>query len=99
MLCHILLFLLNHTRQGNYHAVKTPMIKYPYLPLLEQIRSIIKTPGVKVLLDEWHTKPCNSEEYTDIFDRRMYYLKLRALDSSLFFSNHSYKNYEPDNKL
>ena len=47
MLCHIALFLPDQMRQGNYHTVKTPVIKYPYLPLSEQIISILKTPGIE----------------------------------------------------
>ena len=97
--CHIPLFLPDHTRQGNCHAVKTPVIKYLYLPLLEQIVSILKTPGVEALLDEWRTKPCNLGEYGDIFDGRMCQLKLRAPDSSLFFSNRPHKSHGPDNEL
>ena len=99
MLCHIPLFLPDYTRQGNHHMVKTPMTKYPYLPLSEQIVSILKTPGVEALLDEWHTKPRNSGEYGDIFDGRMCHLKLRALDNSLFFSNHPHKSHGPNNEL
>ena len=98
-LCRIPLFLPNHTRQGNRRVVKTPVIKYPYLPLSEQIKSVLKTPGVEALLDEWRTKPRNSGEYTDIFDGRMCRLKLRAPDGSLFFSNHPHENHGPDNEL
>ena len=99
ILCHIPLFLLDHTRQGNHHTVKTSVIKYPYLPLLEQIVSILKIPGVEALLNEWRTKPHNSGVYGDIFNGRMCRLKLRALDNSLFFSNSLHKNHGPNNKL
>ena len=97
--CHIPLFLPDHTRQGNRRAVKTPVIKYPYLPLSEQIVSILKTPGIEALLDEWRTKPRNSGSYGDIFDGSMCRLKLRAPDGSVFFSNHPHESHGPDNEL
>jgi hypothetical protein len=97
--CHIPLFLPEHTRQGNLRPVKVPVIKYPYLPLSDQIVSILKTPGVEALLDEWRTKPRKLGEYADIFDGRMCRLKLRAPDGSLFFSNRSHENNGPDNEL
>ena len=99
ILCHIPLFLPDQTRQGNHRAVKTPVIKYPYLPLSEQIVSILKTPGVEALLDEWRNKPRKSGEYGDIFDGRMCRLKLRAPDGSLFFSNRPYESLGPNNEL
>jgi hypothetical protein len=64
--CRTPLFLPDHTRQGNHRAVMTPLIKYPYLPLSEQITSILKTPGVEALLDNWRSKPRKSGEYSDI---------------------------------
>jgi hypothetical protein len=97
--CHIPLFLPDHTRQGNHHAVKIPLIKYPYLPLSEQITSILKTPGVEALLDDWRSKPRNSGEYGDIFDGRMCRLKLRAPDGSLFFSNCPHESHGPNDEL
>ena len=61
--------------------------------------SILKISGVEALLDEWHTKPCNSGVYSDIFDGRMCRLKLRAPNHSLFFSNSPHENHGPDNEL
>ena len=78
-------FLPEHMRQGNLCAVKVPVIKYPYLSLSDQIISILKSSEVKALLDEWRTKPCKLREYANIFNDRMCYLKLKALDDSLFF--------------
>jgi hypothetical protein len=98
-LCRIPLFLPDHTRQGNHRTVKTPVIKYPYLPLSEQIVSILKSPGVEALLDEWRTKSRNSGEYGDIFDGRMCRFKLRAPDNSLFFSNHPHESHGPNDEL
>jgi len=98
-LCHIPLFLPDHTRQGNHRAVKTPVIKYPYLPLSEQIVSILKNPGVEVLLDEWRTKPRDAGVYGDIFDGRMCRFKLRAPDDTLFFSNLPHESHGPNNEL
>lgn len=97
--CDIPLFLSEHTRQGNHRAIKTPVIKYPYLPLSDQLMSILKTPGLEVLLDDWRTKPRKSGEYGDIFDGKMCRLKLRAPDGSLFFSNHPHEKKGPGNEL
>ncbi len=85
--CHIPLFLPDHTRQGNCCTIKTPVIKYSYLPLTDQIAAILKVPGVESLLDDWQIKPRNPGEYGDIFDGRMCREKLKAPDGTLFFSN------------
>ena len=97
--CCTTLFLPHQTRQGNHHTIRTSVIKYPYLPLLHQIVTILKSLGVEALLDNWHSKPHNSGEYSDIFDSRMCCLKLRALDSSLFFTNCPHERRGPNNKL
>ena len=99
VLCHIPLFLPDQTRQGNHRAIRTPVIKYPYLPLSDQIVSVLKSPGVEALLDEWRTRPRKSGEYGDIFDGRMCRLKLKAPNGSLFFSNRPHKRNGPDNEL
>ena len=69
--CHISLFLPDHMRQGNHCGVKMSIIRYLYLPLSNQIRSLLKVPGVEVLLDDWHIRPHKLGEYSDIFDGRM----------------------------
>lgn len=97
--CHIPLFLPDHMRQSNHHAIRTPVVKYPYLPLSDQIVSILKNPRVEALLDKWRTKTGNLGEYNNIFDGRMCRLKLRALNKSLFFSNRPYKRNGPNNEL
>ncbi len=43
--CQVSLFLPEYTRQGNC-AIKSPVIKYLYRPLTNQIMSILKNPGV-----------------------------------------------------
>ena len=40
--------------------------------------SVLKIPGIKALLDNWHTKPCKSGEYKDIFDGNMCCIHLKA---------------------
>jgi hypothetical protein len=67
--------------------MKSPITKYPYLPLSDQIRSILKVPSVEALLDEWRKKPRASGEYEDIFDGSMCRDKLKGPDGKLFFSN------------
>jgi hypothetical protein len=97
--CQVALFLPEHTRRGHHRTIKTPVIKYPYLPLSEQIVSILKNPGVESLLDDWRTKPRKAGEYSDIFDGRMCRLKLRAPDGSLFFSNRPHERNGPNDEL
>src|SRR5229473_586390 len=97
--CHIPLFLLDHMRQGNRCTIKTPVIKYSYLPLMDQIAAILKVPGMESLLDDWRIKPRNPGEYGNIFDGRMCWEKLKAPDGTLFFSNCPHEQNGPDNKL
>jgi hypothetical protein len=74
-------------------------VKYPYLPLSEQIASILRVPGVEALLDEWRKKPRKTGEYIDIFDGSICRTKLQAPDGSLFFSNLPHENHGPDGEL
>jgi hypothetical protein len=97
--CQTPLFLPDHTRQGNQRTFKTPVIKYPYLPLSDQIISTLKIPGVETLLDDWRAKPRIAGEYSDIFDGNMCRLKLRAPDGSLFFSNRPHERRGPNGEL
>ncbi|KIN94203.1 hypothetical protein M404DRAFT_35270 [Pisolithus tinctorius Marx 270] len=73
--------------QGNTRALKTPVIKYPYLPLSEQIASILKIPGIEATLEQWRAKPRMSGTYMDIFDGDFCCTKLKGPDGKLFFSN------------
>jgi hypothetical protein len=85
--CNEDLFLPDETRRGNQRATRTPIIKCPYLPLSDQIRSILRVPGIEALLDEWRKKPRTPGKYADIFDGRMCRDKLKGADSKPFFSN------------
>ncbi|KAG1830975.1 hypothetical protein DFJ58DRAFT_736787 [Suillus subalutaceus] len=75
--CGIDLFLPDQTKRGNLRTTRSPIIKYPYLPLSEQLRSLFKIPGLEALLDAWRTKPRSPGEYTDIFDGDMCRKKLQ----------------------
>ena len=97
--CNTPLFLSDHTRQGNQRAFKNPIIKYPYLPLSDQIRSVLKIPGIEALLDDWRAKPRVPGEYGDIFDGDMCRLKLRSPDGTLFFSNRPHERRGPNDEL
>jgi len=97
--CKIPLFLPDHTKRGISCITKTPEIKYSYLSLSQQLISILKTPGIKALLDNWWTKPQLSGEYGDIFDGNMCHLQLKAHNSSLFFINLSHKRHGPNGEL
>ncbi|KAL4067321.1 hypothetical protein V8B97DRAFT_2025151 [Scleroderma yunnanense] len=97
---HTLLVCLTYqTLHGNACAAKTLVIKYPYLPLSEQITSILKIPGMEVTLDGWQEKPCKPGTYTDIFDGEISCMKLRGPDGKLFFLNNMNEWHSPDGKL
>ncbi|KAG1804315.1 uncharacterized protein BJ212DRAFT_1304335 [Suillus subaureus] len=72
---------------GNDHSTKTPIVKYPYLSLSKQIKSMLKIPGLKAILDDWHSKPQSVGTYTDIFNADMCCKKLKDPNRHLFFSN------------
>ncbi|KAG1735327.1 uncharacterized protein EDB91DRAFT_562970 [Suillus paluster] len=57
MTCNIPLFLPDTTKRGFLRAKKIPYVKYPYLPLSVQIRSILTIPGVEATLNGWRSKP------------------------------------------
>ena len=97
--CNVPLFLSDHTKRGNQHAKKVPVIKYPYLLLSDQIESILKVPGVEALLDEWCIKPRRLGEYTNIFNGDMCHNILKAPDGSLFFSNLPHERAGPKGEL
>jgi hypothetical protein len=97
--CKTPLFLSDQMKRGNSRAIKTPKIKYPYLPLSDQITSLLKIPGVEAVLDQWRTKPRNPGEYSNIFDGDICCLKLRAPDGTLFFSNQPHERNGPGGEL
>lgn len=97
--CNIPLFLPSTTRRGNDRATQSPLIKYPYLPLSEQIKSILKIPGLEAVLDGWRSKPREIGMYTDIFDGDMCRKKLKGPDGRLFFSNDPGEKNGPNGEL
>lgn len=97
--CDADLFLPGQTQRGNARVLKTPIVKYPYLPLSEQIASILKIPGIKATLDEWRVKPCTPGTYVDIFDGDICRSKLKGPDGKLFFSNKVDERHGPNGEL
>jgi hypothetical protein len=97
--CNVPLFLSDHTKRGNLRGMKTPEIKYPYLSLSHQLISVLKIPGIEVLLDNWRTKQRVSGDYGDIFDGDMCRLHLKAPDGSVFFSNLPHESKGPNGEL
>ena len=97
--CKVPLFLPSHTNRGNLRNMKTPLIKYPYLPLSQQLVSLLKIPGIEALLDNWRNKQRTSGEYRDIFDGDICRKRLRAPDGSLFFSNLPHEGHGPSGEL
>ncbi|KAL4073275.1 hypothetical protein V8B97DRAFT_2023066 [Scleroderma yunnanense] len=84
--CKIPLFLPDQTKHGLLHSKKIPCVKYPYLPLSDQIQSILTIPGVE-------------DHYSDIFDGDICQTKLKALDGSLFFANGPQDSHGPNGEL
>lgn len=97
--CKIPLFKSDLTTRGNTRTVKTPVIKYPYLPLSTQLRSVLKIPGLEAILDQWRTKDRMEGVYTDIFDGDICRRHLKAPDGRLFFSNLSHEKNGPNGEL
>ena len=97
--CKTLLFLSDQTKRGNLRTIKTLRIKYPYLPLSDQIAALLKIPSVEALLDQWCMKPQSPSKYSDIFNGGICCLKLRAPNGTLFFSNLPHKKNGPGGEL
>ncbi|KAG2066534.1 hypothetical protein BDR04DRAFT_1121077 [Suillus decipiens] len=97
--CGVDLFLPDQTKRGNLRAIRSPVIKYPYLPLSEQLKSLLKIPGLEATLDAWRLKPRNPRQYTDIFDGDMCSKKLQGADGKLFFSNLPHEKHGPDGEV
>ena len=97
--CSVDLFLPDKTKQGKDWANKIPYIKYPYLPLSQQIQSLLAIPGLEKALDEWRTKPCTPGQYQDIFNGDMYRSKLNDPDGKVFFSNGTGEANGPNGEL
>ncbi|KAG1722930.1 uncharacterized protein EDB91DRAFT_1255845 [Suillus paluster] len=98
-LCNEDLFLPDKTACGNQRSLKSPLIKYPYLPLSDQIKSLLKVPGLESILDGWCSKPRSPNQYIDIFDGSVCKTKLKAPDGKLFFSNLPHEKAGPDGEL
>ncbi|KAG1846632.1 hypothetical protein F4604DRAFT_1688312 [Suillus subluteus] len=97
--CGVDLFLPDQTKRGNLCAIRLPVIKYPYLPLSEQLKSLLKIPGLEATLDAWRLKPRNPRQYIDIFDGDMCSKKLQGADGKLFFSNLPHEKHGPDGEF
>ena len=97
--CKVPLFLSDKTKCGLLRSKKTPSLKYPYMLLSHQLRSILSIPGVEDSLDEWRTKPRSPGVYTDIFDGNMCRNKLKAPDGTLFFTNGPQDQCGPNGEL
>jgi hypothetical protein len=97
--CRIDLFLPDLTAHGNQRTMKIPVVKYPYLPLSHQFKSLLKIPGLEALLDSWCSKPRAPNQYIDIFDGSMCRTKLKSPDGSLFFSNLPHERRGPNGEL
>ena len=97
--CNINLFLSAETKHGNIQTIKSPVVEFPYLPLSEQIKSILKVPGIEALLDKWHLKDQTLGKYTDIFDGKICHTILKGSNGKLFFSNLLSEKHGPQGEL
>ncbi|KIN99860.1 hypothetical protein M404DRAFT_154084 [Pisolithus tinctorius Marx 270] len=97
--CKAPLFLPDQTKRGLLRSKKIPHVKYPYLPLSEQIQSLLSIPGVEDPLDDWRAHPHSPRDYTDIFDGEICRTKLKALDGTLFFANGPQDHHGPNGEL
>ncbi|KIK79293.1 hypothetical protein PAXRUDRAFT_161651, partial [Paxillus rubicundulus Ve08.2h10] len=99
MSCNIDIFLPSQTRRGNQRALKAPIVSYPYLPLSEQITSLLKIPGLEAVLDAWRGYARHPGEYIDIFDGAVCRTRLKGPDGKLFFSNNEDEKQGPNGEL
>lgn len=97
--CKVPLFLPDQTKHGLLRSKKVPCIRYPYLPLSEQLQSLLTIPGVEDSLDEWRTCPRSPGHYSDIFDGEICREKLKAPDGTLFFANGPQDCHGPKGEL
>ncbi|KAG1796123.1 hypothetical protein EV424DRAFT_1353275 [Suillus variegatus] len=97
-LCGVDLFLPDMTKRGNQRATKTPIVKYPYLPISEQIKSLLRIPGLEALLDSWRLKSRTPGEYIDIFDGDICWTQLKDPNGTPFFSNLPHEKHGPHAK-
>ncbi|KAJ7126601.1 hypothetical protein C8R43DRAFT_897637 [Mycena crocata] len=77
---------------------RTPIVRYPYLSISEQLASIVALPGVEDVLDSWRNLPRQPGIYQDIFDGRIA-KEMRGPDGKLFFSNKMGEEKGPDGEL
>ncbi|KAG1814039.1 uncharacterized protein BJ212DRAFT_1300893 [Suillus subaureus] len=69
------------------------------MKLAQAIKSLLKVPGLKTVLDDWHCKSRSPGHYGDIFDGTVCRTKLKGLDGKLFFSNLPHEKCGPDSEL
>ncbi|KAG9317974.1 hypothetical protein JVU11DRAFT_30 [Chiua virens] len=97
--CNLNLFLPDKTQRGNDRTKKTPFVKYPYLPLSQQLHFLLAIPGLEDTLDSWRAKLRVQGQYMDIFDGDICRSKLKAPNGSLFFSNGPNESKGPNGEL
>ncbi|KAG1747039.1 uncharacterized protein EDB91DRAFT_1079678 [Suillus paluster] len=97
--CNVSLFLPDLMKHGNLRAIRSPVVKYHYLLLSEQLKSLLKVLDLEANLNAWQSKPRNPGEYTDIFNGDMYHTKLQGVDGKIFFLNLPHEKNGPDGEL
>ena len=84
--CETELFISRFTNRGNKRKERVPVLKYPYLPISDQLGAILAIPGIEKLLDSWRTVPRVPGLKKDIFDGNIT-KNLKAPDGTAFFAN------------
>ncbi|KIK79761.1 hypothetical protein PAXRUDRAFT_36357 [Paxillus rubicundulus Ve08.2h10] len=91
MACNTNTFLPSQMKHGNQCSLKTLVVTYHYLPLSEQIKSLLQIPGLETILDAWYGHAHNPGKYIDIFNGAICHTRLKGPDSKLFFLNEDEK--------
>lgn len=86
------------TLRGNTRKDRTPLIKYPYLSISEQLSSILALPGIMDVMDDWRKVKRTPGHYQDIFDGRIAQT-INGHDGKLFFSNNAIEPRGPNGEL
>jgi hypothetical protein len=74
------------TNRRNKHKERTPVLKYPYLSISEQLSALLKVPGMEETLEAWRKIPRVPGLKKDIFDGDVT-KGLKGPDGKPFFAN------------
>src|ERR1700722_643283 len=97
--CNTELFIKELTNRGNKRKERVPALKYPYLSISDQLRTILGIPGIEEALDSWRTVSRVPGLKKDIFDGNVT-KNLKGPDNKPFFANNGEQDqYGPNGEL